>query len=1530
MDVQSTKSSSTSRNSVNIRRIVNGDEHKIDLLFPIFDMIDQRVSFPRFLTSILSTFVYVQMLFTALWPSSKFYITNAPEMKKIINTWGWIAWFIPQDSSMTYYIICLACCSAIDLILVGLLLYVVIDYRKSRQSHRILLFIVDITMGYICILFQYPLAACIGIAFFNIVNGKVIYVLFIAIAAIMFGINSYLVYIYQFLESKSVIWRKVVVSMYDCTGMYVYLVISPASVIVMYFMDIYIDIGLEIVQIIHAIITVVVVYRLWFHQYHETLPNVLSIGILLASVTSDITMLILDYQTNTWEFVPIVVLFIAFVFWAIVATLMFRAKKNAVVNDLNNPDFDFSTLHLEKNTLLAEAYLRVGFMTASSRFIDFSLITYVAENVQQIIFSVLQLIAYFPSESRRLNLIFYKVIDLPKISFPDRYLIFQINKLNILRQASQSLTASEQISFIHQTSIELESKLRGIYLSKEITIRELEQLAITSDKDNLLFEDSLLHHPNNSKVHQEYTRFLTETRAEYVKAVRIQNMSDMIESGHNFAIDVSFKSMIRTFPIYLKKHVLDYNGNFIKVVEHKKSSSNNSMPNSSSSFSMNDDLEEQVGYQTLTSSKLRLAIDHALENNSLTVIKTLSIANFILLLFNIILFVAFAIIISQLFIDRKTSMDGTTMLSNMRFYLSLSLVSTVLDYASSTGRMNMDDVISGCSDYSFLHERDTYQESAIMQMMRSRKYHSEFINLLVDFAFDGKDIFEIGNIMIKNGSYLYTCLNGKPLDTYDSDLNTKLAKLYVRIAEVTIVTNFEAMIRGNNFCEVDRNYQSNIFESESLYTSLDDNQLDFANDLAKIIDILDVLAPVVIFFVNILTFILLFRKFFTDISKMINALLKIDQAVKDTASKRIMKGAEADEIEIEQTTPSIHLSRIGWTAIFIVLLSFGICFTIFAMIYNSDSVNDDILHMDYWQNYASQRLDYTVEAMYSIAMSIILNGTLELPYTTMSLKSKDALEKNADSLLMNSYLLDGSPNAPPGVGYDPRLDASNIQPRCDVGNSTNTHDMYRCASVSQALVYYTEMIREIGQHPERYEGRFADSQVMDMFHLAGSHMWLAMIETKNILVDLGYSAYDKLVTNSYIIMACGIAESLVLFFIVSFGIYMMKKVTTIVYVLIKRLPPNEIIHNKEIMIFIMNTRRDEVNKSMGLSQLALYSAPDPIIGVSLNGTAEFVNPALTKMFGYKPDQFLGQQPTVIFSEEEALRMSNHLGLMVQGQAESTFVDDFICLNDDLIEVPVKITAILFYEHGAPHSFIVVFQDQSEYVAKQREAENIKIKMENLLYQILPREIVGMLNNGEKDISFNIQKASILFIEINRFIDFATGMTPSELMGNLTQLYARFDEQLAKYSMLNKLKINGEGYIVASGLFTSSDENSAEQIIKFGLDCLMAIDDCNVLLNSNLSARAGIDTGGPLVAGVVGSEQPAFEIFGKPLSVANKLMTIDVPGKIMISQATFDHLAGLDFACEPYGEVGLKDGEKVMTYFVLPYSAFAIASFSTTH
>ena len=189
-----------------------------------------------------------------------------------------------------------------------------------------------------------------------------------------------------------------------------------------------------------------------------------------------------------------------------------------------------------------------------------------------------------------------------------------------------------------------------------------------------------------------------------------------------------------------------------------------------------------------------------------------------------------------------------------------------------------------------------------------------------------------------------------------------------------------------------------------------------------------------------------------------------------------------------------------------------------------------------------------------------------------------------------------------------------------------------------------------------------------------------------------------------------------------------------------------------------------------------------------------------------------------------------------------------------------------------------------------------------------------LNAGETFIADRFEDVSILFADLVGFTPAAALMTPSGLVERLNRVFSQFDT-LALRLGVEKIKTIGDAYMAATGL-PEPQPDHAELIAEFGLGMLTALDEINGTDGHGpLQIRIGIHTG-PVVAGIIGHHKFIYDVWGDTVNVASRLEANGLPGRIQISEAARQILAGR-YEFESRGQIDLKGRGSVEAFLLIP-------------
>jgi class 3 adenylate cyclase len=191
--------------------------------------------------------------------------------------------------------------------------------------------------------------------------------------------------------------------------------------------------------------------------------------------------------------------------------------------------------------------------------------------------------------------------------------------------------------------------------------------------------------------------------------------------------------------------------------------------------------------------------------------------------------------------------------------------------------------------------------------------------------------------------------------------------------------------------------------------------------------------------------------------------------------------------------------------------------------------------------------------------------------------------------------------------------------------------------------------------------------------------------------------------------------------------------------------------------------------------------------------------------------------------------------------------------------------------------------------QQIQAQNLEIreerrKSDGLLLNILPEEIAQELKAKGNATPRLYESATVVFTDFVNFTRLSAQLLPAELIDELNECFLAFDEICERHG-LEKIKTIGDAFMCAGGIPVPNDTHP-EDAVRAALEMSAWLETRN---RANPKAifremRIGIHTG-PVVAGVIGKNKFAYDIWGDAVNLAARLEELGEPGRINVSTAT---------------------------------------------
>jgi len=264
--------------------------------------------------------------------------------------------------------------------------------------------------------------------------------------------------------------------------------------------------------------------------------------------------------------------------------------------------------------------------------------------------------------------------------------------------------------------------------------------------------------------------------------------------------------------------------------------------------------------------------------------------------------------------------------------------------------------------------------------------------------------------------------------------------------------------------------------------------------------------------------------------------------------------------------------------------------------------------------------------------------------------------------------------------------------------------------------------------------------------------------------------------------------------------------------------------------------------------------------------------------------------------------------------------DLLTKDIALQELNLQRQRIAIYAAGSTGFLLLLLAigifSRYKYVRKTKKIiEEEKDRSEKLLLNILPLETAQELKEKGSATPKHYGKVSVLFTDFKGFTKIAEKLTAQQLIEELNYCFFEFDKIIDKHN-LEKIKTIGDAYMCAGGIPAANETNPVD-IVRAGLEIKAFMEKLKTDREKEgkdyWELRIGIHTG-EVVAGVVGKNKFAYDIWGDAVNTASRMESSGIPGQVNISGTTYELIKDR-FICTHRGKILAKNKGEIDMYIV---------------
>lgn len=1263
------------------------------------------------------------------------------------------------------------------------------------------------------------------------------------------------------------------------------------------------------VLLVQAIIYFFNLYILYFLPYQTYEINICSSGLMVYVVLTSLFSIVHMYIGNAisdviYLFVPFIIATIGlipfFIFYGIRKKKIIKnltpspelADSSRITQDQKYEQFDQISFSSMNDAI---SYFHIGLQNQCEYFYDFSFMRYMIENYaeKKIVFAIGQVAVLFPSELQFLGYILSLLTKLPKYSVGEHFLLYQIQRIHIVRQSSVSKDATMRLASLQKVSLDAISSVRGFWLEilnvkHIISFASLRLIRKKSLETHYKFLDAVENYQNNPAIVSEYVNFQIEVLGDFYGALQTTKKLFLLDQGKTIVVDYAYSSLLNTFPNYLYKGILDAKGNFINSeLSSNLSTSAISMSTSSNHEDVDDKYDELMN-SYFEHPKLRIALQNRLSKFKLKSITISKVLACLQILSTLIIFLVIIVVVLY-------KIKGAQCL----FFLSneMSELSSEIDFqglACSLMYLELKGIFMGkASIYDILNippetstnELTLLNNPTISLVDRSLEMKEHLMQTIdafnefmkddtVEFLFnafnnDYVDYWKVeldGTVRVKNKYPMRKFL----VDFIDISLSlnqlleTNVTKFAIHSKKIMLAT-----LSATRFIQ---QFQYEIDESgKNKYQAL-------ATESSTAIVFVAVALFIIFCALRLWNIVRLYKetKECTLLLKNVN-ISDIKQSIKPINLKH-----KEERLSITNTiTANERDVLVLLYPLFVIISLFITCFVVLWSVVDTMTIVKD------------QKSIYDLATMNTIRL-IALSGSVLTIFGGYSglvpPNSSVASFSYYGNILKNSHrffitaILNANKEFSSFYFSSENLEGINNDLAIYIDSLSMDNKM-------NMLISNLELMNST-------HTPFNDSKIAEIIYIVDKYTFNDFKRIQDNIEEYKVASTSEIQLSMFITLGIGVVAAIIFFLLEFIFIQGYGRAVTGITQLLMMLPPLSVVQSPQLMKKFNPVKElNEVDFALTNEQMILASCANSIIIIDKDFTIQNTNIAFEKFTGFTPDQALGQPIFWIIPDnmsssrgDEALQQEQLLSrlreIVEEGATDIASLKLAIITDSGNIEIVLCTIIPVMRLKDELDSICIMLKDLSNEVRQKRLISDTKDRIENLIESLVPMEVVPQIKGNKGMTLFVSNSATVIFIEITELAGYVHTMSPKALMENMRYIYDEFDRAVTEYSAIHTLKTTDDLYVGCSGLFDFKDnpDIQVDQSISFCLDMIDKFDAINEQLDTDMHLRIGINHGGPLAGSVLNPTSPSFDMLGGIIGLAVKMQSDGPVGKVQVSES----------------------------------------------